>query len=112
MRSLTSGIGLAALFLYGATASATPINVSGTRIVIVSESGVHIWGPTSPYTALGAFSESLSEILGGQEVSAVQSSDIQPAIGLFSGTGASSVGFSVLEDQRISPTRPSARSSM
>ena len=87
-------------------AAATPINISANRFIMAGALGIpDILGPNSPSTALGSFSDSFTPplLLGDEEVTASQDSNIDPA-GNFGGSGAATVGFSVLEDEGIFAT--------
>ncbi len=97
MRRLALGICTATLVIGAHQATATPINVTAFRQVIIGNDIIDVLGPLSPSTALGAFSDSVLANLGDEDVAADQSSNIQPGAGNFSGTGNASVGFSVLE---------------
>lgn len=97
MRRLALGICIATLVIGAGQATATPINVTAFRQVVIGNDILTLLGPLSPSTALGVFSDSVLANLGDEDVAADQSSNIQPGSGNFSGTGNASVGFSVLE---------------
>jgi hypothetical protein len=101
MKRLTMGFGLAAMVICADPATATPINLLASRFVVVGDVDTTISGASSPSPALGAFNDSVLANLGGEDVFAEQSSDIQPGLGLFTGTGTTTVGFSVLEEEEV-----------
>ncbi len=101
MKSLGIGLVLTASIISAHEAAATPINITANRYIqLGSDISGPIDGPLSPSTALGSFVDSLTLNLGDEEASADQDSNI--AGSSFSGSGGSSIGFSVIEDENVS----------
>ncbi len=101
MNRIVLGMLLTSALVASQTVSAVPINVTATRSVTVGDlDNGNTSGPNSPSSALGAFSDTITQSLGAdpdapEDTTADQGTDIQPGSGLFSGEGTGSVGFSV-----------------
>jgi PEP-CTERM motif len=104
MKPTTFALVVTASLISAQQAAATPINVTANRFIQLGDIGVSVFGPASPSTALGAFSDTLTATLGDEEVTGTQNSNIDTGNGLFSGTGEATVGFSVLEAEGVFAT--------
>lgn len=88
-------------------ATANVINVTANRHVDVGDITGSFAGANSPSTALGSFSDSVTQTLGvtsappGEQVTAQQNTNIQAGTGQFSGNGSGQIGFSVIDADTV-----------
>ncbi|MCC7485600.1 MAG: PEP-CTERM sorting domain-containing protein [Burkholderiales bacterium] len=99
MKAFLRGTMVAAALAVGSTSGAAPLLVSANRHVTIGDTAGFIVSP--PNTGEGLFSELVSHTLGGETVSASQTTFIGTAGGLFNGRGSALVGFSVLMSEGI-----------
>jgi hypothetical protein len=102
MKLLASGSVLLVTLISAYQVSATPINISANRQVVVGDIvGGDNSGANSPSTLTGVFADNVSQIHDDEDVGAAQNSDIDPGAGQFSGTGNANIGFSVLQSDGV-----------
>jgi hypothetical protein len=104
MNRVSLGVALAATVFVATEATAGPINVVASRWVKVGAENLFAFGSSSPSAALGGFNDSIQKdypLLDPEVVTAEQNTNIDVAAGQFSGTGRSSVGFSVLDSDNV-----------